>query len=83
MELVSGGIIVATARYIGESVVGVIYLLEFLGACRSFGGGGRDTIGVMFEGLSEMITAFQYQHAKRGCPREHGTQRALMRAYLL
>jgi len=42
------GIVVAPARRVGKGVVGVIYLLEFPGACGALGGVGRDAVGMGF-----------------------------------
>ena len=46
------GIVVAAAGGLREGVVGVIYLLEFLGAGGAFGGVGGDAVGVGFQCLS-------------------------------
>ena len=49
--VLAGGVVVAAARWVGESVVGVVDLLEFLGAGSALGGVGGDTVGMGFEGL--------------------------------
>ena len=46
------GVVVAPARGIGEGVVGVIYLLKFLGASWALRGVGGDAVGMGFESLS-------------------------------
>jgi hypothetical protein len=51
----AGGVVVGAAGGVGEGVVGVVYLLEFLGAGGAFGGIGRDSVGVVFQGLSERM----------------------------
>ena len=52
VEGVAGYIVFATACCVGEGVVGVVDLLEFLGAGWTFGGVGGDAVGVVAEGLS-------------------------------
>lgn len=52
MECVAGLVVVAAARGFGEGVVGVVYLLELLGAGLALGAIGWDAIGVVAEGLS-------------------------------
>lgn len=50
------GVVVPAAGCVREGVVGVVYLLEFLGAGGAFGGVGGDAVGVRFEccsGLGE------------------------------
>ena len=42
------GVVVAPARGVRKGVVGVIYLLEFLGACGALGGVGGDAVGMGF-----------------------------------
>lgn len=44
----ASGIVVAAAGRVRECVVGIVYLLEFLGTGRAFGGVGGYTIGVGF-----------------------------------
>ena len=46
------GVVVAAARGVGEGVVGVVYLLEFLGARGALRGVGGDAVRVGFQGLS-------------------------------
>jgi hypothetical protein len=43
------GVVVAAATWVGEGVVGVVYLLESLGAGGALGGIGGDAVGVVFE----------------------------------
>ena len=42
------GVVVAAAGGVGEREVGVVDLLEFLGAGRAFGGVGGDAVGMGF-----------------------------------
>jgi hypothetical protein len=44
----AGLVVFAAAGQVGEGVVGVVDFLELLGAGWSFGGVGRDSIGVGF-----------------------------------
>ena len=50
--VLAGGVVVAAAGWVGESVIGVVDLLKFLGAGGALGGVGRDPVRVRFEGLS-------------------------------
>ena len=44
----AGRVVVASARAVGEGVVGVVYMLEFLCAGGAFWGVGGDAVGVRF-----------------------------------
>ena len=52
MELVPADVVVPPPVWVGKSVVGVVDLLEFLGAGRALGRIGGNTIRVMSESLS-------------------------------
>lgn len=52
------GVVVSAARGVGEGVVGVVYLLEFLGTGRAFWGVGCYAVGVGFQGLSVLEERF-------------------------
>lgn len=43
------GVVVLAARGFRQSVVGVVYELEFAGSFVAFGGVGGDAVGVRFE----------------------------------
>lgn len=46
-------VVVFASRRVGESVVGVVYLLELLGSVCALGGVGWDAVGVVLESGSE------------------------------
>jgi hypothetical protein len=46
--ILSRGVIVTTARWVREGVVGIIYLLEFLGPCSAVRRVCGDAVGVVF-----------------------------------
>jgi hypothetical protein len=48
----AGSIVVAAASGVAECIVGVVYLLEFLGSRNALGGVGRDAVGVVLQGCS-------------------------------
>lgn len=48
----SGGVVVPATAWVGECVVGIIYLLELVGAFCAFGGVGGYAVGVGTEGCS-------------------------------
>jgi hypothetical protein len=52
VELVPCHVVVAASGLVGERVVGVVDLLEFLGPGLSLGTVGGDAVGVVAEGLS-------------------------------
>jgi hypothetical protein len=47
MELIAGEVVVASATWLGKSVVGIVDLLEFFGARAAFGTVGGDAIRVV------------------------------------
>lgn len=51
MEGVAGYVVFAAAGCVRQGVVGVVDLLEFLGAGWAFGGVGGNAVGVVAEGL--------------------------------
>lgn len=53
----AGGVVVSAAGGVGEGVVGVVYLLEALGASGAFRGVGGNTVRVVFEGCSKERSA--------------------------
>lgn len=59
MEGVAGYVVFAAAGCVRQGVVGVVDLLEFLGAGWAFGGVGGNAVGVVAEGLSGGVRSLE------------------------
>lgn len=64
----AGGVIVAASGGVAQGVVGVVYLLEFLGSGYTGGVIVRDTVGVGLEGCSRRGLVWLWRRGGRGVP---------------